>query len=125
MEAVIDASGVGDGAVAETTCEIAYRVVAEQPQAFFGVLSLRPTARQLEVLGDIAAACVTEDEYESGGFMGVDPGWPVLARELEFGLKSQDPEVSRVAAAALDFARRRFAKELAEAEKVKAEVPKP
>ena len=42
MEAVIDASGLGDGAVSEMTGGIAYRVVAKQPEAFFEVLSQRP-----------------------------------------------------------------------------------
>jgi hypothetical protein len=118
MEAVIDASGFGDGFIAETTCTMAYEVAARQPQAFFRVLARRPDAQVIEVLGDIAAVCAKE---RPGNYDWAGVSLKEVADELVICSQSSDlgPEFRQTAAAALDFTRRRFAKELAEAEKDK------
>ena len=76
------------------------------------------------MLDDIAGSCLTEELGD--GFYGIGPSKPGdLSRELEKLAKARNPDVRRVAAAALDFTRRRFAKELAEAEKAEKAAPKP
>jgi len=122
MEAIIDASGFGDDALGEVTCEIAYEVAAAQPAAFFKVLGRRPDARGIQVLSDITAVCAKErpNNYDWAGVSLQE-----VVSELKLCSESPDlePEFRRTAAATLTFTRLRFAKELAEAEKV-GEPPK-
>ncbi len=122
MEAVIDASGFGDGYIAETTSEIAYQVAASQPDAFFRALDRRKAGRVREVLSDIADSCASKSEAEYGPG-AEDPSPKSLAKAFKAYSEAKAPEVRLVAAATLDFIRHRFSKELAEAEGRNAKEP--
>jgi hypothetical protein len=115
MDAVIDSSAFGNAALGDGLSDVVYRVVVSQPLTFFAVLDRRPDAKALEVLGDIAGACLSEEKKELYG--RVEPPVGNIAKELKKLASSDNPEVRKVAQAALAFTRHRFAKELAEAEK--------
>jgi hypothetical protein len=123
MEAVIDASGTC-WTEDETCYDLAYRVAKAQPGEFYEVLGRRPDKQVLRVLADIANACTTVDA--GGDLYGIE--WPsvsALDKYLVDFSKSREPEARRVAQAAHEFVRRRFAKELAEAQEAKREAHKP
>ena len=121
MDAVTDSSAFGNAALGDGLSDVAYRVVASQPQAFFEVLDRRPDEKVIRVLGDITDACLSEDQKEL--YMIEEPSVNKLAQELRKLTNSGNPEVRKVAQAALDFTRRRFARELAEAEKAEGAKP--
>lgn len=118
IEAVIDASNFGDESFSYTTGTVAFEAAAAQPSAFFAALNKRSPERIAEVLLDIQV-CINGDfdaELRPGDYRN-DQTPRGVVRELGRHLNAKDPEVRRVATAALAFTRRRFAKELAEAEK--------
>ena len=95
--------------------DVAYLAAEAQPESFFEALDRRDNQQTLQVL-----EAVRESSYgDSGLRYGTEGGLPrevFLAESLEYLAGSGDAQARRVAQAALDFTRRRFARELAEAE---------
>jgi hypothetical protein len=106
MDAVIDSSAFGNAALGDGLYDAAYRVAAGQPQAFFEVLGKRPDAKVVQVLGDIAGACLSEERKELHG--RVDPPIGNVAGELRKLVHSRNPGARKVAEASLSFVCRRF-----------------
>jgi hypothetical protein len=106
MDAVIDSSAFGNAALGDGLHDVAYRVVASQPRAFFEVLGNRPDAKVIQVLGDIAGACLSEEHGELHG--PVEPPIGNVARELRKLVHSRSPGARKVAQASLSFVCRRF-----------------
>ena len=94
--------------------DVAFLAAADQPRLFFETLDRCDDQKVLAVLG-----ALLDVSGEAFGIKRVaSPG--EAARELEALLKDQDVAVRGVARSALDFARRRYARELAEAAKTAA-----
>jgi hypothetical protein len=118
METVIDAYNFGDESIGATTSSLPYKAAAGQPVAFFEVLGNRPPDQILEILMGILMHINGDFDMElRPGDYRLDGSPRGVVRELGRHLNAKDPEVRRVATAALDFVRCRFTKELAEAEK--------
>ena len=89
--------------------DVAFLAAADRPRLFFETLDRCDDRRVLAVLG-----ALLDVSGEAFGIKRVTSP-AEAARELEALLANQDPAVRRVARSALEFVRRRYAKELAEA----------
>jgi len=132
METVIDHVGIreppslGSAALGiRAGPDITYLAAVSQPKRFFDALSERDNEQVLRVLGSLANStqtsfwvvdCLSGEKPTSVGR---------LVQTLGKCAGGGKPEDRHVTQTALDFARRRFVKELAEAGDAKAEVPKP
>ncbi len=111
QDAVIDAVTVG------TSC--LFLAAAAQPDLFAEILNQYDDQRVKDLIEHVTLSCMSADLGDD-----VDAIWDSIrftAKELEDLSQSSDPEVRRVARATLEFLRRRFAKELVEAEAKKKE----
>jgi len=107
-----------------------------QPERFFTALDQQPESQVVKVLHELDYGCRIKASITRGAFVSLG-GIPFystgisrqraafLVERFKAHSISQDPDVRRVAEAALDFTCRRFAKKLAEAEKAKPEAPSP
>ncbi len=117
METVIDRAGVKMSKPIESPLvylDVTYLAAAAQPELFFAVLEGRGDKEVLKVLEAVA-----DSAYGDSGTRLSVQGLTVpegLIQEFEMHAKSNKPEPRGVAEAALEFTRRRFAKELVEAE---------
>lgn len=90
-----------------------FLAAAAQPDLFTEILNQYDDQRVKEIIEHVTLSCMSADLGDD-----VDAIWDSIrftAKELEDLSQSSDPEVRHVARATLEFTRRRFAKELAEA----------
>ena len=100
-----------------TTCvSITYPLAAEQPDMFFELLGSRLDSKVLKVLAEIVQGVYGDwNLYKIADLGHPRPSEIVVA--LEPALRIENTKARRVATAALNFTRRQFARELAEAER--------
>jgi hypothetical protein len=94
------------------TCDVTYPVARSQPDQFFEVLGERSDAEVLRVLW---AICQSAHAHADGpSFYHEGRTARQLVDNLDLLATDENPEAVRVGAAAAAFARKRFARELAE-----------
>ncbi len=120
----------GGGALADRyenpeEISIIYPAAEDQPRLLFKVLENHSDAEVLRVLMAISDSAASDEELTITvpSVERLTDAKSVID-ELELFVPARNGPVERVAAAALEFARRRFAKELAEAEKQKVKGAK-
>lgn len=99
-------------------CSRLFEFAKQQPDLLFALLDERPSGQVLGALGTIVLSCGLKAHPKV--FAGVTMplyGADDIRVNLEIQLQSRLPEVKGVAQVTLAYLRRRFAKELADAEK--------
>lgn len=121
MEVVVERAGVKfltgwppTSSTDPTLYDVSYCAAVARPELFFEVLDRHNDRQAIKVLQVVAdsAYCGSGTRLSVQGLTVLEG----LIQEFEMHAKSNKPEVRLVAASALAYARRRFAKELAEAE---------
>jgi len=133
MEVVVNRWWVGrwepsTGKASYKRVSIAFSAARAQPQLFLRVLERADDQKVLATLEAITSTDVGFVAWTGGGVVYVPTGVnqpKALLTELDALAKSDNPETARLAVAAAEFLSRRFAKELAEAEKAEKAAPKP